>query len=337
MVAKYSFKIGGGRSLPETVKLWKHHGSQDIEVINACNNLLKSIKHRSRIKYILGYRDDEVIAVFPVRILKDGSCHIAGSLERLDYVDFLYSKAAEKDIENLLKQFFSHLKKHYAVKRFTTRFVDPNSKTYKTLKTFKGFKLDEKVKNVKTELKSSYEEYFTGLTKHSKQNIRTAYNRIEKSGKKYDFIVYRGAHNNLDKNGKRDVKECLNLYIKRQNNKYEHNDPLYRIKANFANYISVSARTDENMFTAILKIDGKISAFFEGFYCKDYKSIEIPKLAINIEDKFFSPGMVLLAETIKYLEKDKNIKYLDLCRGTEGYKYAIGGKDYDTINFTLKI
>lgn len=48
-------------------------------------------------------------------------------------------------------------------------------------------------------------------------------------------------------------------------------------------------------------------------------------LAIDMEYSFYSPGYVLLCETMKYVIPNTSIRNIDLCRGTEKYKTDMGG------------
>ena len=53
--------------------------------------------------------------------------------------------------------------------------------------------------------------------------------------------------------------------------------------------------------------------------------IVIPRLAIDDQFRFYSPGYLLICETMKYLlENNSSIKNIDLCRGTEKYKTDLG-------------
>ena len=84
-------------------------------------------------------------------------------------------------------------------------------------------------------------------------------------------------------------------------------------------------------------IDGEVAAFMFGYINQRNHSLEIPKLAINEKFGFYSPGMLLVDNTVKYLANNTSIKNLDLCRGTEQYKLKMGGKIYPTYKYIVKI
>lgn len=61
-------------------------------------------------------------------------------------------------------------------------------------------------------LESDYDSHFKQLSKSVRQNIRTAYNRMQKDGVDFDFHFYIGGKN-IPAKIKRDSKRC---YLKRQ-------------------------------------------------------------------------------------------------------------------------
>ena len=78
-----------------------------------------------------------------------------------------------------------------------------------------------------------------------------------------------------------------------------------------------------------------IAAFWGGLINKSGDYIIVPRLAINDKYGWYSPGIVLINETMKTLENTK-IKYFDLSMGTENYKLVMGGNIYETYNFVIE-
>lgn len=102
------------------------------------------------------------------------------------------------------------------------------------------------------------------------------------------------------------------------------------------NYASLSMTSSKSLMTVLL-IDGKVGAFMHGFYNEGLKSFEVPKLAMNEEYSWYSPGLVLVNETAKKFIEDGHIQYIDLTRGTEKYKTDMGGQFYETHAITIKL
>ena len=64
-------------------------------------------------------------------------------------------------------------------------------------------------------------------------------------------------------------------------------------------------------------------------------TVAVPRLAIDTEYSFYSPGYVLVCETIRYIAAHPVLKELDLSRGDEKYKLDMGGQLYRTYDYDL--
>lgn len=168
-------------------------------------------------------------------------------------------------------------------------------------------------------LPDSYEDYYRALSKHMRQNIRTAYNRLKTDGGeiKYEFYDYSEMPDEL-------YDRLQRMYIDRQINRYGKSK-LYKY---FVKYVDIgtkiqkSKRIKEKAF--VLKINGEIAAYYDAIYADDGKTVIVPRLAIADGFNRYSPGMMLINESIKTLIGEK-IKCMDLTHGTEPYKLSMGG------------
>jgi len=322
----------------EEAKDWPKKGSQEYDVLLGCDILFRYIRLKNRVVvYAIRNKNDELMAIMPVRPMTNGSIQIAGSFERLDFADFLYNPKAEK--EEVCKFFYEYCRDELKAKCFDTRFVEEASPTFIAAKKFKGFTDIKTWENVNINIAyKDYDEYFATLSKHAKQNLRTAYNRAERDEKKIVLVCYSGDTKTLKKNAKarKDIEACMKLYTKRQLKTYVEERALtYTFRTRMFHYLSVSAKTNKNGFFAILKLNGEVAAFMQGFYDPFDKEYEIPRLAMNDEMKFYSPGMILVAEVIKKYIGDKGVTHLNLLRGNEPYKFAMGGEVYTTKEFKI--
>ena len=84
---------------------------------------------------------------------------------------------------------------------------------------------------------------------------------------------------------------------------------------------------------AVLKINQEIAAYFFGF--KIEKNIEINRVVINDDFKFFSPGLLLFNEYIK--KEIPQLEGIDLTVGDEKYKFDLGGKPHIIYNLKVSI
>ena len=78
----------------------------------------------------------------------------------------------------------------------------------------------------------------------------------------------------------------------------------------------------------ILASDNKPIAYMAGLYNEQQKIYYVPRLCINDVYKKYSPGIILVNETIKYLI-NQGTSVLDLMEGDELYKIAMGGVVYN--------
>lgn len=102
----------------------------------------------------------------------------------------------------------------------------------------------------------------------------------------------------------------------------------------YADYVSKGVVKEHGTVCALL-IDGEIAAFLEEFI--DKGSILVPRLAINEKYKRYSLGLILCNEIIKECYRSEKIRCLNLLRGTEKYKYDLGGKNYITKNLKIDL
>ena len=65
----------------------------------------------------------------------------------------------------------------------------------------------------------------------------------------------------------------------------------------------------------------------------------VPKLAIDSDYSFYSPGVIMISEYIKKLcsNNNNNEYYIDLSRGDERYKTVLGGIVYYNYVFNKQL
>ena len=181
--------------------------------------------------------------------------------------------------------------------------------------------------------------YFpTSLKKSVRQNCRTAYNRLARDGKKYELKIFFAPKNKplkSDRKAKKAFNECMKIYLNRQMKRYK-TPKKYILRIKYYDYFTRSV-TDENGFISMLLVDNKIAAFMMGLSDLKRESIIIPRIAIDDEYNFYSPGLLLIDQTIKYLGENTPYRDLDLCDGDEKYKYDMGGIDYFTYKMHIDI
>lgn len=178
--------------------------------------------------------------------------------------------------------------------------------------------------------------HIKGLSSSVRQNLRTAYNRMKRDGIEYELKIWMPQ----DSMPPQDRKRISNLYLERLLGKYKSRKAgnlFYKLyKTIYYNYIkhdSRSLRRLSNAFHAALFSQDECMCFMAGF--ADYKEtrVVIPRLAINDAYKFYSPGYLLICETMRWLAAHSTIREIDLSRGTERYKTDLGGELYHTCSY----
>lgn len=307
-------------------------------VLNSCCNPFSSIKFFiakkiiNTVTWFIVYYESDPVMVVPVRLFyKNKTAYVLGSLEGFDYVDIIY------------KQGLSHSER---IEAFTIVMKALTDNDYKVLywkyldaKSESNIIISETcdysaqyVKNVCVKLKDydSYDNYLKTLSKHVRQNIRTAYNRTKKDSLLIDKNIYNSKQQLLSN---KTIDLILSKYYEIYKDRHSSH---YHNKRRFQKWINYAWRAldENNAFMADITFNGEISAFMFGFI--DDESVYITRLAINEKYKFYSPGMILVNEIIKYLIDEKK-NNLNLLRGTEKYKLDFGGEIYNTINYTINL
>lgn len=173
-----------------------------------------------------------------------------------------------------------------------------------------------------------YDLYFNSLTKSVRQNIRTAYNRLHTDGQSLNFIAldHCSYKNNLD--------QILFISNKRHYERYGHNASwIKKLFLKYLNFATIIYKRSSLSLSFLLKIDNKPAAFMSGLLT-DNRYI-VPRLAIDIDFKRYSPGLILINEAIKYFIENGVVDNLDLSFGEEKYKFDMGGGTYKMLSYRL--
>ena len=164
-------------------------------------------------------------------------------------------------------------------------------------------------------LNDSYENYVNNLSKHQQQNIRTAYNKLFRE----DFKIQTKTFDSSHRISQHMWNTCQSMYEKQRNIN--------------GNQVKIWIERQKNAFTHILHhVDGyQICILMHGTTPIAYLSgmvkhgcYYVPRFSHDTNYNKYSPGIILICETIKLLI-DKGIHTLDLMRGDEPYKLAMGG------------
>ncbi len=238
-----------------------------------------------------------------------------------DYLNIIYQDFNQEALEFLMIQ----LSKKYHIHTFKFELLKEGTSLYEFIQKKKIVR-DHRLISVSLNLPSSEDLYLKMLSKSSRQNLRTANNRLKKDGKQIVYVL-----DDLD------VDKSLCLAIKNSRLKQKNYEP-NKIKAiknwlfkkltiNFPCYNPFLTEVDSHIMSAYC--DGELAAFFNYGIDPYRKCINIMTAGTNETYARYSPGMLLMYEFIKYTMTNNNdVSVIDFTRGNEQYKYALGGEDH---------
>ena len=174
----------------------------------------------------------------------------------------------------------------------------------------------------------SYDEYYNSLSKHARQNLRTAYNRAKTDNFEISFDVYSGKIN------KNLAKTLQNIYLNRRVGRYKNMNFIKKKLFALSDPIkNVCFNRDDN-YVSVISFNKKPVAFMCGLIKNN--ALIVPRLAIDNNYSRYSVGIILVNETIKNLI-GKKFNCLDLANGTETYKYQMGGGERLTTQYIVEV
>ncbi len=186
---------------------------------------------------------------------------------------------------------------------------------------------------VEISIHESYNKYWNSLRKSARDNITTSHNRLAKDGHTCEVKLLQG-----DKLSRGTIRTIMDIYLKRRFEcEYEGvRSMMLGFSKRYLNPVTRALRHSNNSFCAILDVDGMLAAFCAGFE-RSRGRIVLSFLAIDSNWGRYSPGGLLITETMKQLIAQQNHTTLDLTRGDEAYKFRYGGKEYFNYDYEFRI
>ena len=304
-------------------KSWKRGGrpfqSYKINSQVFKRRLLYTARSRSRMVYAEVKDESGTILIIPLIKNRNGTLYSLSNVNGLKNYDIIFDTSQEPlKVVKGIDFFFDSVSN-----RVELDDVTQMSPLIKWTEHSDHDVVIEKIEQIRIPYQSSYEDYISGLSKSAKQNIRTAYNRMNNDNRNYSFKCYFGEPIPPDKQQK-----ILNVCCKRRSEKYHNASVLHSFYLKYLDWITEECQTNHFAFNAVLEIDGEVAAFMSGFENRFEDEISIPRLAIDATFSRYSPGIILLNETAKVLTETQRTKFFDLYGATAPYKKQMGGQLY---------
>ena len=265
------------------------------------------------------------------RLINFKGVYLLGRCSFSDYLNFVYREFDGKAFDFLLKD----LSKKYGVKHVT--FEDLRETTSVYLHIIGNYRVSKNVEHtcVGLELPLSVDDYQNLLSKNSRQNIRTANNRLKKAGKELTF-------NYDDRQVDRD--RCLEIRETKMSAnstklplwyKYKYRI-LNRLRYHFPSTMPIKYYSESKLMTAHDE-EGNLRAFFCYGLDSDCKCIRVLAAGTDIEYARYSPGILLMHSFIQNAIREGMVKEVDFTRGDEKYKFSLGGQQRNNHTIKFKI
>ncbi len=273
--------------------------------------------------------NNKTLMIIPLcKYFKKNKYCILGNFNGIQTYDFIYDKniSDEKTIE-ILSFFLDKMKGSEIL--FSN--MPLSSKIFKAFSSMKCISNESTKQNVNIFIGNDYDSYFSALSKHTRQNVRTAYNRIKKDGK--EFSVFFSLHKPIARSV---LNQIIDLYCERHSTRYNvRSSKLKNFYLKYFDFSTICQQKSRDNIYAILYIDGKIAAFLSGLLDINTNSAIIPRLSIDEDFYKYSPGVILINEVAKRFAEIKELNNLDLSKGNEKYKISMGGEIYESKDFII--
>lgn len=286
------------------------------------------------VRYLELLEDGQTQMILPVCKYRgtDRYCSV-GKFNGFQVYDFIYSREMTAD---KMRQCLSFVLQQLNVHKLSLLNVPHDSVLYSCLTEteapVEGYQVTwGSNDNVCIDTDLNYESWHSKLSKSTRQNLRTAYNRMNTDGVSVEFEIKRA-----EKIKGKMLNEMIKLYCKRHSERYNvETSALKKLYLRYLDFSTACLRSYPDNFYAAVYMNGQLAAFMSGLVEKEGSSAIIPRL--SIEDAFskYSPGMVLINETVRSMSSDLGIRFLDLSKGAEKYKFSMGGQLHNTHNIEI--
>ena len=314
----------------------------------------KCFKSTEKAIYVVAKKDGAAKMIAPIHVKRFGlsykgigdsaGLYIIGKWGFTDYLNFIYDEFdadCADEIFSYLKKKFHNAKLHFYF------FIKGNCMESYLSSNYSDKSIGETI-CVQTLPHQSFEEFHKTMTKYSRQNIRKAFNREEKTDLHTHIEEFRQL-------SKQDAEEFFSIYLDRSAIKNELNIKKDGLRTTLLKYFN--KRYNDNLKKNILKSNYIIynmvnnpDSYMIGIF-HDTKKIgfiygimEGANMWRNIivcfdeEYKYYTPGRTAYFRyfrDILYADGKGTDVTTDMSRGTERHKYELGGTEHYLVNYII--
>ena len=282
--------------------------------------------------FLAAKQDGEVVMIAPLWVIKrtyrfihHPMIYIFGNGGWSDYLNFIYSSFSEEAAAAVM----NYLHEHYADIPLSFSSLKSSSSLYQYINSHYSLETDTTGLCVSLALPATVDEWWSSLSKHSRQNMRTAQNRMSKEGVEYTVNF---DDTNVDK------ALCIQMRAVRSEMK-SHRDEKVKMSKKIKRMVKsailhIPSRGGyhpiyDDSGAKIMTLrdnNGELMAYFHYGYDAVHREIVVLSAGVAKEYERYSPGMLLMKAYIENAIKDGGIRNIDFTRGAEPYKLSLGGK-----------
>lgn len=316
--------------------------------------LKKCYKSVEYAEYYVVYKDGKAAMIAPIHIKKHGfeykgigsaaGIYIIGQWGFTDYLNFIYDEFDEECADAIM----SELKKKYSRLKFHFMFIREGNSFEKYLSEKYPEQSIGKTICVQTLPHDSFDEFHKTMTKYSRQNIRKAFNRENKTEMEIHIEELRTV-------SQKDAEEFFSIYVGRSQKKNKIDLKKNGFKKTILGYFN--KKYNDNLKAGLAKSNYIIyqmvnnpDSYMIGIYHGEqkigfiYGIMEGTNIWRNIivcfdeEYSYYTPGRTAYFRyfrDILYADGKGTDMITDMSRGTERHKYELGGTEHYLVNYLI--
>lgn len=306
--------------------------------------ICNSIKNKVLFVVVISDDSDKAVLIAPLMFQKH-KFKISKNVEKYgiyflmskysDYLNFIY----DEPNDNAINLIFDYIKSNYSGFPLFFYCLRQDTALYKNLKNRRNLQETEEC-CVSIDIHCDLEEYKKRLSKNTRQTLRTAKNRIDKSGINYKICICSRVRN------EKLIKELLKVHFKRLRDiKLADKKGFFYIYTLIRFYIDEyseiyhgiikdSMMKMKNTWLLIIYIDQQVAGYLFGFKERN-RVVRILQNCYEKKYAYYSPVFYGFYTCICNSIQSKSVDVFDMTRGEENYKYKLGGKEMYNSNFEL--
>ena len=311
---------------------------QTYDWYESINNVVPS---HGDVVFLVFSKNGEVILIAPLWVLRKNhllinkkGCYFWGREGFSDYLNFIY------DVFDggALLALFSYIKSELGIKTYYLEFLNERTAVVPFLEQKMERKDKISFNYAALNLPKDTDCYSRRLSKHVRQNLRTAHNRALKEGLYFEHEIVQNIDETIRKKCLtirdarlpfKERREKANWSLKTKLHMYL--DKKLKIKIPYKNVIEV----DKNGNLLLVKNGDDVAAFFYYGYESHNKKVTIMTAGTNTEYARYSPGIYHMFLQIQKWIDDDSVEVIDFTRGSEKYKYDLGCEPIPVCNISF--